>query len=537
VKTLGFPALLCAALTVCCAAAAYAAPGGDIVAAVPRAALTDIGRAPALTPMRLALTLQYANKPTLDALVETQSDPSSPLYGHWLSNAQFNASFAPSSAAYRRVTAALRRAGFRISGEFENRTVVDAEAPATVVERFFGTEIHRVQQPGYGVRLANVRPATAPAALRGLIASVNGINTLQLLRTGARQLPGGGGFDNAGLPLHGPTGGFGPLAFSQGYDLPNQHGYNGKNQKTGVVIDADFSSSDVLAYLQYFNVTGSRPKSIRVLIDGGPPPGTQSHDSLETTLDVETIVGNAPQTRVYVYEFPSFDTGYVTDAYNAVVNRNEVGVANSSFGGCELSDPSADAAFDQIAEQGAAKGITFSASSGDDGADECGGLGVSTPASGPHFVAVGGTSLTVDSHGNWVSETAWSGSGGGVSMVFSRPSWEHEHYNGRYLPDLAFDGDPDTGAAVYWRGSWSVWGGTSLSCPIFSAATTEINELTGHRHGLFGKTLHTFYQNHSDSAYFRDITSGNNGVYSAGPGFDLVTGMGSMRVTSLANAL
>jgi pseudomonalisin len=539
-KTTLLPPLFGVVIAALSAGAAQASPSPDIVATVPRASLTDMGRAPAMTPMRLAITLRYRNQAALDALVDAQNSPGSPMYQQWLSSAQFNAAFAPSADAYGRVVGSLERAGFHVTGLFANRTVVDAEAPATIVERFFGTEIHRVQQAGYGVRLANARPATTPAALRGLVVAVNGLNTLTLMGSFARQAQAPIQPDSAGPPLHGPSGGFGPLAFSQGYDLLNQHGYNGKNQHTGVVIDADFSSDDVLQYISYFNITGSRPKTIRVKIDGGPPPGNQTSDSLETTLDVETIVGNAPQTRVYVYEFPSFaNDGYITDAYNRVVNDNIVGVANSSFGGCELGDPATEAAWDNIAEQGASEGITFAASSGDDGANQCAGLGVSAPASAPHFVAVGGTSLSVDSNGNWVSETGWSGSGGGVSQVFSRPSWEHlKKYHGRYLPDLAFAGDPNTGAAVYWRGGWSVRGGTSLSCPIFSAATAEIVEFKHHRQGLFGKTLHTFYQNHSpDDQYFRDITVGNNGHYSAGPGFDLVTGMGSMRVTNLANAL
>jgi subtilase family serine protease len=532
------PTLLAIGLASAATGAAQASPSPDVVAGVPRARVIDFGRAPATTPMRLALTLRYRNQAALDALVEAQSDPRSPLFQQWLTAAQFRDAFSPGADSYARVIGSLKQAGFRVTGLFDNRTVVDAEASAAVVERYFSTEIHRVQQPQYGIRLANVKPAAAPQALRGLLVAVNGLNTLTHVHSLAVPGRGGAAPDSAGPPLHGPTGGFGPLAFSQGYDLPNQHGYDGSKQNVGVVIDADYSGNDLKHYLSYFNVNRGGKKTTRIYVDGGPPHGNSSPDSIETTLDVETIVSNEPGVGLYVYEFPNFNNdGYITDAYNAVVNRNDVGVANSSFGGCEFIDPPTEMAWDNIAEQGNSEGITFAASTGDYGAFECGSLGVSVPASAPHFVAVGGTSLAVNSNGNWVSEAGWSGSGGGVSQVFAKPSWEKLKYSGRYLPDLAFDGDPNTGAAVYWRGGWSVWGGTSLSSPIFSAAMSEINAVTGHRHGNFGKTLHTFYQNHNHDTYFRDVTSGNNGYYSAGSGFDLVTGMGSARVWSLANAL
>jgi len=543
-------------------AASAALVQAPLLAGVPHVALTDLGPAPSNGRLAVAVTLKYRNEDLLDQLTELQTDENSPQYRHWLSNAQFNAAFAPTEAQYAQVAATLQRAGFTISQVFPNRTVIDAVGSVGAAERLFGTQIDRVTQPGYGERFVNVRPAVAPAALAGLVFSVDGLHNLHavhsdIARTQPRAGQPGAKPNLVGLPLMGPvsnqTGlaGYGPLAFSQGYDLPQQHAdgaayYDGTGRTSGVVIDADFLDSDLSGFLAYFNVTRDGPATTRVLIDGGPPSGDGSGDSIETTLDVETIVSNAPGTALYVYEFPNFNNlNYITDAYNKVVSDNLVDTANSSFGGCEyeLSETTVKA-WDKIAKQGGAKGITFHASSGDSGSD--GGC-VEAPASSPHFVALGGTSYTVDANGNYVSETAWSGSGGGVSTIFPVPSYQKGVPNvltrGRNVPDLAFDADPYTGAAYYYGGSWNTaynpLGGTSLASPIFGASETEIDQVIGARTGLAAVKIFKFFKKDgygTTTPYFHDVTSGSNGEYKAGAGFDQVTGIGSADVWNLTAA-
>ena len=540
-------------------ALASAATSAGEAASVPRVALTDLGRAPAALPIRVAITLRYRNEDQLDRLLDMQTDETSPLYAHWLSSSEFNAMFAPTSAQYALVIRELQRGGFRIAQTYANRTVVDAIGSVASAERLFNTQIHRVMQPGQGERYANALPAVAPKSLAGLVRSIDGLNSLTLVHADyARAHRSRGiGSDLAGPPLKGPVNpeynlaGYGPLAFSQGYDLPQQHQitgktgqyYTGTGRVSGVVIDADFLDTDLASFLTYFNVTRTGPATTRVLIDGGPPKGDGSPDSVETTLDVETIVSNAPGTTLYVYEFPSFSNlQYITDAYNKVVSDNLVDTANSSFGGCETGFASSAQAWDAIAKQGAALGITFHASTGDDGSE--GGC-VQAPASGPHFVGVGGTSLTVDSNGNWTSETGWSGSGGGVSTVFALPKWQKKITNiittGRNLPDVAFDANPNTGAAFYYGGTWDnqddPLGGTSLASPIFGASQTEYDEVIGKRFGLAGQKLFKFFKKNSygtsPDLFFHDITSGSNGQYSCKTGYDQVTGIGSMDVWNI----
>ena len=129
------------------AAAILAASLGSPAYAAASAPLRDLGRADASTRVDVALVLNYRNEAQLDQLIEAQADETSPLYHHFIDQAQFADYFAPSAADYARVIASLRRAGFTVTQTFANRTVVDASAPAPIAERYFNTEIHRVQQP------------------------------------------------------------------------------------------------------------------------------------------------------------------------------------------------------------------------------------------------------------------------------------------------------------------------------------------------------------------------------------------------------
>jgi hypothetical protein len=165
------------------------------------------------------------------------------------------------------VAATLQKNGFRVTQAYDNNTVVDAVGTVGAADKLFATDIHLVSQPGQGLRYANATPAHEPAALRGLLTSVSGLQTITVIKTAVATVPPRLGLiapDLAGPPLKGPvstaTGlaGFGPLAFSQGYLFPEQFKnsaskyYDGTGRKSGIVIDADFLDSDLSAYLKYF---------------------------------------------------------------------------------------------------------------------------------------------------------------------------------------------------------------------------------------------------------------------------------------------
>jgi len=543
-------------------AVASAATSSGIVASVPSGTgIRDLGRIPATTRISIAISLPYRHHDELERLVAAQGDSGSPWYHHFLTRSQFDAYFSPEPQTYAHVLASLKSASFTIGHAYSNRSLLDATAPSSVVERYFSTEIHRVAPSGgQGVRYQNVRPAIAPPDVRGLIEGVTGLDNVTRFRT-ANQFAHASGTARArpylAVPgqLFGPDYGYGPTAFIDAYKIPTKTAV-GKGQASGVVIDADFLDSDLAAYLQYFGVYRSGPPTVRVPIDGGPPPGLGSPDSVETTLDVETIVSIAPGTSLYVYEFPDFSNPqYILDTYEQVVIDDFVGTANSSFGGCETQfgqNGGFAQMSNQIALQGAALGITFHASTGDSGNQTfgCPWTSVSSPASDPYFAAIGGTSLylnpssaALEHEYGWGGQGNFGATGGGVSVVFPLPCYQRGVTNiiprGRNIPDVSFDADPATGESFYYAGAFQgPIGGTSLSSPIFGAAQTITNQLRGSEGGFVNPALYSAYRTygytHSGLPIFRDISVGNNGFYPAKRGYDRMTGIGAEIVGNLA---
>ncbi|MDQ6933562.1 MAG: S53 family serine peptidase [Candidatus Eremiobacteraeota bacterium] len=559
--------------TICSAAST---PG--IVAGVSRdRSLRDLGPAAATTRMGVGVMLAYRNRAELEQLVEEQSTSQSRQFRRFLTRQQFNQRYAPSSTDYQRTIASLQSAGFSITRTYHNRTFIDASAPLWAVQRYFHTEIHLVAQPGHGVRFANVRPATAPPELRGVITGVAGLDNLVRFHTfnhvasginrPARAVTSS---SSAAVlsPLFGPDFGYGPRALIGAYGLRTGSSLalgggkaTGTGQVAAIVVDADFLDSDLSSYLKYFRVNRTG-RTVRVLIDGGPPSGVKNPGSIETTLDVETLASLAPAASLYVYEFPSFtnfsnETQYILDAYEQAVDDAIAGTVNSSFGACEekFGLSSFPQMSDEIALQGAALGMTFHAASGDAGSvgTGCSSTSVMSPASNPHFIAVGGTSLYEDPlSGALLHEFAWAGSGGGLSAIYPVPSYQqglsHVLLSGRNLPDVSFDGDPNTGVSFYYSGFPSgtgfigPLGGTSLSSPIFGAGLTLANQIAGSRAGFVNPSLYRTFRSYGyhglvvtgGSPLFRDVTFGYNGFYNAGPGYDQVTGIGAMEFANLA---
>ena len=211
-----------------------------------------------------------------------------------------------------------------------------------------------------------------------------------------------------------------------------------------------------------------------------------------------------------------------------------VSAVSMSWGGGEFSgDTSTDSYF--LTPSGH-QGVTFLASTGDDGTP------AGYPALSPNVVAVGGTSLDIDSSGDYLGESAWSDGGGGISVYESQPSYQVGHVNGtsstkRTVPDVSMDADPDTGVYVLdsYDGGYLQVGGTSLSSPMWAGLIAIANQgraLDGESslNGLT-QTLPTLYS--LPSSDFHDITTGSNGTYSATAGYDLATGLG----TPIANLL
>jgi hypothetical protein len=151
-------------------------------------AFTDAGRRNAADVVNVSLTLAYNHQAELDQFVANVSNPHSGFYGQFLTPAQFDAYYAPTVAQEAAVVSALTAAGFTVTQRFPNRTIVDASAPSAVVERFFATEMHNVQQGKYGTRYTNLKPATVPASIAAYVrtASLSNVVVAQTVaeRTG-----------------------------------------------------------------------------------------------------------------------------------------------------------------------------------------------------------------------------------------------------------------------------------------------------------------------------------------------------------------
>lgn len=311
-----------------------------------------------------------------------------------------------------------------------------------------------------------------------------------------------------------------PLSPSQIIGAYNLNSATGGAGTTIAIVDAyddPTIANDLATFSSYFGL----PAATFVKHKMATTISVNSGWALETSLDVEWAHAIAPQATILLVEAKSNSLTDLLAAVSYATSYTGVKAVSMSWGGSEFStETSYDSYFN-------APGIAFFASSGDNGA--C----VIWPSSSPNVIGVGGTTLNLDSSGAVISETAWSGSGGGVSAYETKPTYQTNYgvtTTKRAVPDVSYDADPNTGVLVYdstpyqgWSGWWVV-GGTSAGAPQWAA----IQAL-----GL-SATNNNFYQDAASSAYpsyFRDIISGSNG-YSAGLGYDLVTGLGSPVTTS-----
>src|SRR5574337_596366 len=228
-----------------------------------------------------------------------------------------------------------------------------------------------------------------------------------------------------------------------------------------------------------------RPQSDRVLLDLRRQRRGHSGRG-EWSLDSQDVVGMAGGQvgKLIFYNIPTLSNANLTADFNTIVNANATKIINVSLGECETSaqgDGSA-AAQDQIFQQAVAQGQTFSISTGDSGADECGDGGVkpSWPAASQYVVAVGGTTLNATTT-TWNSATVWTSGGGSSSTFEPQPSWQNGVAPGstRGLPDIAYDADPNSGSKIIVNGATQQYGGTSLSAPLFAGAWARIIALKG----------------------------------------------------------
>jgi len=553
----------------------------------------DAGPADPDLPMR-RMILVLARRPgadaELEALLEAQHDPASPSYHLWLTPEEFGARFGVADAELDRVVSWLQENGFTIDEIARGRGWIDFTGTAGQVERAFDAPIHDFAIDGR-IRHANVADPSVPARLGEAVAGIASLHDFpkRSYRV-APDRPMGDAFGEPRFPDY--VDGFGahclgPADFARIYDLEPLYaqGIDGTGEKIAIVGRVQIDIADVRAFRARFGLPARDP---RILVNGPDPGFWDKGEEQEADLDVEWAGGVAPGAEVTLVVSQSTEaTDGVDLSAQYAVDRNVAPVMSTSFGECESDMGAGNVAFyDHLWAQAAAQGITSFVSSGDTGFagcngghDEATGAGVNGVASSEHAVAVGGTqfddagqsalywtakpdAVTGLSAVSYIPEKGWNesstvpgghglwSSGGGASAVYPKPSWQAgpgvPADGKRDLPDVALAAATHDGYFVFQsdNGGAATVGGTSAASPAMAGIMALIVQKTGRRQGNANRGFYPLAAAQaasSGAAVFHDVVTGNNDVRNlpgadCGPGYDLVTGLGSVDAFALASA-
>lgn len=505
----------------------------------------DVGRASRIAPvnesdvLKLSVVLTLNNEAELNEFLADITSPNSHMYGHFLEQNDFMARFAPTEDQVKWVSSYLSQNGITIESVEPNRMIIKVSAQVSVINRLFHTEIYHYQDelgerfyaPAYELQVDENLPILSVLGLENRIKARSHLKMINPSQVAEKKMIDGK-----------LVSGYAPSDIKKAYSFSSN--LNGAGQTLALFELDGFTQSDVTAYEKAFGLPNV-PLEV-ILVDGFS--GSPGSGAGEVTLDIELMIALSPGVaKIIVYEGPNTTSGLV-DTYNKIATDNRAKSISTSWGLSEKqSQGSTIQSENQIFKQMAAQGQALFAASGDSGAyDDGTTLGVDDPASQPMVVGVGGTNLTVNADKSYAKETTWShgsgpgqGGGGGISTVWSIPTWQQGVANSsnkasstmRNVPDVALDADPATGYAIYFGGSWTVFGGTSCAAPLWAAFWAQVNQ----QRALNAQTAlgfpNTFlYQAGSSTSYstiFHDITVGTNGYYPAVAGYDAATGFGT----------
>ena len=526
-----------------------------------------------ISGVSLDLPLGAAQQKDLDAFLEEQRNPASPNYRNWLTPEQFADRFGSSPNDVAKIVSWLQAQGFTIEHIGAARTWILFGGTAGQMGQTFHTSLRRYLVNG-AMHYANDAAPSIPEALDGIVGSIRGLDDFRPQPMLAHAQSIAPELNRGGYHYLGPD------DIAAIYDVAALYkaGADGTGQKLAIAGQTDINLLDIQEFRGLFNISANVPQVVLV----GKDPGTSPGDEVEADLDIEwagAVARNA--TIIYV------NSNNVFTSLQYAIDRNLAPVISMSYGGCELGAP---ASFRTIAQQASAQGITWMNASGDQGAAGCDygasvasyGPAVIFPADIPEVVAVGGTEFNETGNAGWSStngptgasalgyipEKAWNdtspgnpieASGGGASVLFNKPWWQTgpgvPNDGARDVPDVALAASADHDAyLIVTSDTLMSVGGTSAASPSFAGIVTLLNQYltakgTIAKPGLgnINPTLYALAR--SSPGIFHDITVGNNIVpcaagstgcsggsfgYDAGPGYDLVTGLGSVDAYNLA---
>ena len=558
-----------AGLTAAAAPPLFAAPGfqpvpGHIPALV--ASSRNVSAVDSTQTISLALALPLHNQAELQDLLHGLSDPSDPRFGQFLTPEEFAARYSPTPEEYSRVIAYAQAMGLTVTATHSNRTVLDVAATAGQVEKAFGLHlrVYQARADGRYFFAPDAEPQV-PSALASLVTGVVGLSNASrwaphlhphpplttVLDVAAILDPYS---VNPAAPLQigtGVSGGLAPSDIKAAYNLSGVP-QNGSGQTLGLFELDGYTASDIMAYEAHYGLPNVPLQNVLVDSVTGTPSSTTG--PTEVTLDIELQAALAPgASKILVYEGPNSDAG-VVDTYNKIATDNLAKEISTSWGEPENSASASVRSSENTAfQQMAAQGQSIFAASGDSGANDNGSsLSVDDPASQPYMVGVGGTSLTTSGAGGaYQSETTWNNNigagGGGISTVWTIPSYQTTLAGSaaskgsttyRNVPDVSLNANQNTGYSVYYKGGWTVYGGTSCAAPLWAAFTALVNQKrVAAGSATLGFANPPLYALAASNAYandFHDIADGTTNLYyPAVAGYDDATGLGTFNGANL----
>lgn len=518
--------------------AAHAAPTllKNVPAAVAYNLAPRVGSPDPATKLFLAVTLPMRNQAQLDALLKDIYNPKSPLYRHYLSVAEYTTRFGPSTADYEAATKFFTGKGLQVTSTSANRHLIDVAGSVTDVERVFHVKMGLYKHPTENRNF--VSPDREPTLdLPVAIQAVIGLDDFAL--------PSPRSFQAAVSSAHFGTGSA-PNGNFLGSDIRRAYAGNstltGTGQSLGLMELEGYNVSDVQLYFSKFGPPLTAQVN-GISTDGSPIPCTAPacRDDSEQALDIEYAIAMAPglsQVQVYVAK-------HAISVINRMASDNSSKQLSTSWGWAENF-----AVDDPIFKEMAAQGQTFLTASGDFSSLQKSGP---WPEEDANLTAVGGTDLTMLGAGSeWLKETGWASSAGGPSLdkTISIEDYQLPFINSvnagssrlRNVPDIAGDANSDN-YICYNAKCNGGWGGTSFASPIWAGFIALANEEAASNNkppvGFINPTLYALASGSSSqySALFHDETKGKSGHFSAGPSFDLVTGLGSPHGQALIDAL
>jgi kumamolisin len=501
------------------------------------------GKADPGEQMRVSILLRRGNASGFKARVAELNDPAA-TGGH-LSREAFEREFGASETDIHAVRTFAASHGLTVAGEHAGRRTVTLAGTVAQFNAAFGVDLQQFDYAGgsYRGRTGSIH---LPDELHGCVEAVLGLDNRPAatahfrMRQAPRKAAGAAEATS-----------YTPPQIASLYGFPAG---TGARQCVGLIeLGGGETPADLTTYLSGLGITA--PPTVTVVsVDSATndPTGDPDGPDGEVMLDVEMVASIAPQANIAIYFAPNTDAGFLDAVTTAIHDTtNKPSVISISWGGPESTwTQQSLTAFDSAFQAAGTMGITVCVACGDNGSSDGvsdGGDHVDFPASSPHALACGGTSL--QANGNAIeSETVWNdgaqggATGGGQSAVFAVPTWQSglqitQTSGGsaaltmRGTPDVSGDADPQTGYDVRIDGTNTVIGGTSAVAPLWAALIALINEAGTTTAGFINPKLY------ATPTALRDITKGNNGDFEATTGWDACTGLGSPNGTQVAGVI